>query len=293
MSNRRPVAVAHAHWFHQHCCCYCCCCCCLTITLLAGETVQLPYRANMTVAEVKEQLRRHTGVDTGRQSLIHSNTELRTVRPEDAGTGRRATLGDYGVTPASPLQLLVCLHRFGTLENVWFDLSWGPTSRGPGFLDVSCLVFAVDGTLLGIANVENPVPIGEALMHWGDYQCEDPTRLQQRIEVKMSLLEERVACLFFVLTTFERNRVIGDYSLPAIALYDSRRPDQLLGNMEIATAVQQSAIVMCALHRTREDPAEWAATGLGRPTQGNIYSRAAIVTTCTELLPTLVGPRTQ
>ena len=51
----------------------------ITVTLLTGETIEIPYSANMEILEVKNRIKAKMGHDVSKQKFLHNDFEL-TVR---------------------------------------------------------------------------------------------------------------------------------------------------------------------------------------------------------------------
>ncbi|XP_041364537.1 uncharacterized protein LOC121379920 [Gigantopelta aegis] len=276
----------------------------IRIAVLNGDSITLPFNPEMTVFELKEQIKTKLDHDVKKQQLIYKDAELQMY----ANSGGFTKLADLNIVANSTIYLAVTLFDIpSNLNHVIFDLHWGypecwyyTGSHGPvertlkiravggreasygvnvpyewcepirikGYLDASCLVYKGKQFL----EVYDFHPEHQAettvckgiITHTGD-KMDDLNKVgHHTIKVSLQQLPPHVTHLFFTLSGWSCNS-IKEFPDLSLKFYDARAPDDNLCETKLTDSVRKRAVIMCCVSRSGKG---WRILECGKTSEG-------------------------
>ncbi|XP_041363081.1 uncharacterized protein LOC121378819 [Gigantopelta aegis] len=276
----------------------------IRIAVLNGDSITLPFNPEMTVFQLKEQIKTKLGHDIKKQQLIYKDVELQMY----ANSGGFSKLADHNIAANSTIYLAVTLFDIpSNLDHVIFDLHWGYPERyyyegshGPkeqtlqtravgdraafyivnvpydwcvlrryrDFLDASCLVYKGKQFL----KVYDFHPEHQAettvckgvVTHTGDKMDDFNKVGHHTIEVSLQQLPPHVTHLFFTLSGWNYESIKAFPDL-SLKFYDARAPEDNLCETKLAGSVQKRAVIMCCVSRSSKG---WKILECGKTSEG-------------------------
>lgn len=161
------------------------------------------------------------------------------------------------------------------LQEALLSLDWGFPQTGNDFLDGSCLIYSEHRLLdvvdyRGARNWSAGTGPAASVLHSGDVMS--PGGGSHVIRVRLAQLPDHVTDCFFTLSAYNC-RDLSLFRQPSMRLFDADCPSHLLTTYEVADAGHASAVVVCALTRSRE---AWTVRGFSRTCDATVRDYAPL-----------------
>lgn len=249
----------------------------LMFTLLAGETLSIPFVRATTIENVRKAIEKAKGIAVDRQRFVWHGKEVRTAAPD----GKMLTLGDHWtVVPQDSVQLMIVLLHTGQsngpqIRNVVFRLEWNSRDT----LDACCLLFR-DDPAQRVRHIDYRTRKCHGVIHSGDPKEDAEVKVH---EIRVDLLEisHKVTRLFFVLSRFKGNQLDTPVT---IRLFDERAPTVQLSDFNCRVVDNPPSVVMTQLYRTKAR--EWEVQAIGKTCEGTTWNYPPIEEACRQFIPT-------
>lgn len=244
----------------------------INITVLNGESMQLPYNPAMAVYEVKGQIQSRFNHDIAKQKLLYQEKEL-----------KNGTLKDNDVQPNATIYLVILLMAIPkNLDHVIFDLQWDYPSSGRDMLDASCLAYQNKTFLRVFDWFSGPSRFFKAsITHSGDKLDEVNRKGHHTIDVRLKQLPNYVTHLFFTLSAWA-SPDIGKFPNPSLRFYDASNSGIDLCSTTFTHATNSQAVVMCSVSKNKGG--QWEIYESGKLSSGNADDYTPLRKTIKELI---------
>ncbi|XP_067672823.1 uncharacterized protein [Haliotis asinina] len=249
----------------------------IQVTVLNGESITLPFKPDMTILKVKEEIQKELQHDVQKQKLLYNATELKVY----GESGKHMRLIDYGVEPNSVIHLVILLFAIPEgFDHVVFDLYWGyPHNRGRDYLDASCLQFSGQ-TFQGVVDYEHVVNMNASIRHSGDVMDDKRRKGHHTIHVSLRKIPANITHLFFTLSAWNSPN-IARYPYPSLKFYEADKPHKNLCKTTFTHAKYSQAVIMCSVSRSASG---WDIYNSGKLSAGNAKNYNPLVGTVQSLI---------
>ncbi|XP_038050107.1 uncharacterized protein LOC119723498 [Patiria miniata] len=247
----------------------------VSVAMLNGDSTSVELKPTMTVARLREIVRKDLGVPPQSQQLIYNGTEMKEFTDDKAA----ATLRHYKVVPATTVYVRRLLYAApdNNLNKVVFDLHWGYPSTGRDYLDATAIIFS--GTEL-VDYLDYRKLSHESLRHSGD-EMNSVTRTGHHLmNVDLHQVPSTFTHIFFTLSSWQ-SPTIAKFPNPSLRFYEESDPNTMLCEDTITKTNQSQAIVMCWLSRNK---GKWCVYSAGKASAGNSEDYKPLYATITDII---------
>ncbi|XP_046352754.2 uncharacterized protein LOC124132729 [Haliotis rufescens] len=249
----------------------------IQVTVLNGESMTLPFKPNMTILQMKEEIKNKLGHEVQKQKLLYNVTELKVY----GDSGQRMRLIDYSVEPNSVIHLVILMFAIPEgFDHVVFDLYWGyPQNRGRDYLDASCLQFSGQA-------IQHVVDYGRtqnengSIRHSGDIMNDIQRIGHHTIHVYLRKIPANITHLFFTLSAWNSPN-IAQYPNPSLSFYQAQEPHNDLCKTSFTHAKYSQAVIMCSVSRSASG---WTIYESGKLSAGNAKNYNPLISTVRSLI---------
>ncbi|KAL3859945.1 hypothetical protein ACJMK2_010124 [Sinanodonta woodiana] len=255
----------------------------LYVTMLTGESINVPYSPYMTVSQLKQEIYEKLNHDTSKQKLLYQGgsdeqgIELQTYKDN----GDFATLSDYGVKPNSTIHLVVVLYDIPqAFDHVVFDLFWGYPSNGRDYLDASCLLFS-GVNFIEVCDYGHTWQLNNSVSHSGDVMNDQQRIGHHTIHVYLKKIPANITHLYFTLSAWNSPN-ISRYPKPSLRFHEASNPSKDLCKTTFTHANHSQAVIMCSVSKGKDGA--WRIFESGQLSAGNAKNYQPLKSTIGSLI---------